>query len=76
MTVKPVLRDHCHEKPPVLKDHILLTEVPQFNATEPVTKDLSPGIDRLVVYFYGQWGTLSRRVLLYWYLVSIFQQIL
>ncbi len=23
-TVKPVLRDHCHERPPVLKDHIIL----------------------------------------------------
>ncbi len=21
-TVKPVLRDHCRERPPVLKDHI------------------------------------------------------
>ncbi len=25
-TVKPVLRDHCHERPPVLKDHIFLVE--------------------------------------------------
>ncbi len=23
-TVKPVLRDHCHERPPVLKDHTFL----------------------------------------------------
>ncbi len=25
-TVKPVLRDHCHNRPPVLKDHIFLAE--------------------------------------------------
>ena len=23
--VKPLLNDHCHEKPPVLKDHVCLT---------------------------------------------------
>ncbi len=38
-TVKPVLRDHCQERPLVLKDHILLAESQHFNATEPVTKD-------------------------------------
>ncbi len=29
-TVKPVLRDHYHEKPPVLKDHTFLAEGPKF----------------------------------------------
>ncbi len=29
-TVKPVLRDHCHEGPPVLKDDIFLAEDPIF----------------------------------------------
>ncbi len=29
-TVKPVLRDHCHEKPPVLTDHAFLAEGPTF----------------------------------------------
>ncbi len=29
-TVKPVLRDHCHETPPVLKDHTFLAEGPTF----------------------------------------------
>ncbi len=28
--VEPVLTDHCHERPPVLKDQILLTEGPTF----------------------------------------------
>ncbi len=31
-TVKPVLRDHCHERPPVLTDHTFLAEGPfQYN---------------------------------------------
>ncbi len=29
-TVNPVLRDHCHERPPVLKDQVFLTEGPTF----------------------------------------------
>ncbi len=29
-TVKPVLRDHCHERPPVLKDNIIPAEGPTF----------------------------------------------
>ncbi len=29
-TVKPVLRDHCHEGLPVLTDHLLLAERPTF----------------------------------------------
>ncbi len=29
-TVKPFLRDHCHERPPVLKDQIFLAEGPTF----------------------------------------------
>ncbi len=29
-TVKPVLRDHCHERPPALKDHTFLAEEPTF----------------------------------------------
>ncbi len=38
-TVKPIMRDHCHERPPVLKDHQFLTESPTFQLYEPVTKD-------------------------------------
>ncbi len=29
-TVEPVLRDHCHERPPILKDPIFLAEGPTF----------------------------------------------
>ncbi len=29
-TVKPVLRDHCHARPPVLTDHTMLAEGPIF----------------------------------------------
>ncbi len=29
-TVKLVLRDHCHERPPVLTDHAFLAEGPTF----------------------------------------------
>ncbi len=29
-TVKPVSRDHCHESPPVMKDHIFLASEPTF----------------------------------------------
>ncbi len=38
-TVEPILRDHCHERPPVLKDDSFLAEVPHFNVNEPATKD-------------------------------------
>ncbi len=61
-TVKPVLRDYCQERLPVLKDHILLAESLHFNATEPVTTKTTC-LER--PYFYGQWGGLSREVLLY-----------
>ena len=37
--MEPVLRDHCHERPPVLKDHEFLAEVPHINVNEPATKD-------------------------------------
>ncbi len=33
-TVKPVLRDHCHERLPVLKDQIFLAEGPSFQCNE------------------------------------------
>ncbi len=33
IAVKPVLRDHCHEKPPVLMDHIFLAEGPTLQCT-------------------------------------------
>ncbi len=60
-TVKPVLRDHCHERPPVLTDHTFLAEAPTFqhNNLSPETTCL----DRLHVC--GQWGGLLRQVLLY-----------
>ena len=29
-TVKPVMKDHCHERPPVLTDHAFLAERPTF----------------------------------------------
>ncbi len=39
-TVKPLLRDHCHKRPPVLKDQIFLAEIPTFWCNyKPVTKD-------------------------------------
>ena len=34
-TVKPILREHCHERPPVLKDHLFLTEGPAFQYNWP-----------------------------------------
>ncbi len=64
-TVKSVLRDHCHEKLPVLTDHTFLavgsTHVPTFQYLNlpPETACL----DR--PHFCGQWGGLSRQVLLY-----------
>ncbi len=38
-TVKPVLREYCYERPPVLKDQIFLSECSNFSVIEPVTKD-------------------------------------
>ena len=40
-TGEPVLRDHCHERPPVLKDQLDFSGRRSyiFNAIEPVTKD-------------------------------------
>ncbi len=38
-TVKPVLRDHHHEKPLVFKDQIFVAEVLKFSVIEPVMKD-------------------------------------
>ena len=38
-TVKAVLRDHCHERPPVLKDHQFWQKVLHSSVYEPVTKD-------------------------------------
>ncbi len=58
-TQQTVFRGHCHERPPVLKDHIFLSEGPTLGVIEPVTKD------------YLSWGTnvqqggLSRQGLLY-----------
>ncbi len=51
--VKSVLRDHCHERPPVLIDHTIFAEGPtfQYNWTcAPETNCL----DR--TQFCGQWG--------------------
>ncbi len=61
-TVKPVLRDHCHERPPVLKDHQFGAESSTFQCKwtchqrPPVLRDN---------IFCGQWGGLSRQVPLY-----------
>ncbi len=57
----PVLSDHCHKRPPALKDHISLAEDLHFGVIEPVTKDhLSER-----PYFYGQLAGLSRQIPLY-----------
>ncbi len=54
-TVKPILRDHCHERPPVLKDHIFLAEGPTFqynwicHQRPPVLQD----------QWCGQWGAFK-----------------
>ncbi len=64
-TVEPVLRDNCHERPPVLKDQIFLAEGPIFS----IQLNLSPKTTCLEKpHFHGQWGGLSRQVLLYMYL--------
>ena len=61
-TVEPVLRDHCHERPPVLKDQIFLAEGPIFS----IQLNLSPKTTCLErPHFHCQWGGLSRQVLLY-----------
>ncbi len=58
--MKPVLRDHCHERPTVLP----LVLVRKFHIS--VEMNLSPKTTCLEgLYFYGQWGGLSRQVLLY-----------
>ncbi len=59
--MKPVLRDHCHERPPVLKDHN-----PGRRSYISMQLNLSPKSTCLErPYFYGQWGGLSRQVLMY-----------
>ena len=60
-TVKPVLRDHCDERPTVLTDHIFLAGPPfQYNWT---CHQRPPSWQ--TIFFCGQWGALSRRVLLH-----------
>ncbi len=62
-TVKPVLRDHCHEGPPVFQKNPtdFWQKVLHFNEIAPVPKDT-----RLEKpHFYGRWGDPSRQVLLY-----------
>ncbi len=61
-TVKPVLRDHCHERPPVLKNHIL-AEGCAFQCKSTCyqrPRDLSSE-----TIFLWTMGGLSRQVLLY-----------
>ncbi len=41
-TVKPILRDHCHERPRLEKPHIFWQKHLHFNITEPVTRDHLP----------------------------------
>ncbi len=61
-TVKPVLRDHCHDRPPVLKDPIFLAGL-IFQCCW--TTYLSPKTACLErAHLYGKWGVLSREVLL------------
>ncbi len=60
--VKAVLTDHCHERPPVLKDHIFLVEGPTFQCNwachqrPPVLRDqifMANGVvfqDRFLLY--------------------------
>ena len=38
-TVKPVLGDHCLDRPPALKINIFLAKGPYVSAIEPITKD-------------------------------------
>ncbi len=67
VTVKPVLTDLWHGRPPVLKDHIFLAEQPpppctfQYNQT---CHDARPPVLRQQ-FFYVQWGSLSRQILMY-----------
>ncbi len=37
LCTKPVLRDHCHERPPVLKNHYFWQKLRHFNVNEPLT---------------------------------------
>ncbi len=64
-TVKPVLRDHCHDRPPVLKDHTFLAEGPTFKHNWTYHQRPPVLTDHIFYFFCGQWGGLSRQVLLY-----------
>ncbi len=60
ITLKPILYNHCRDRPPVLKNHIFLANVPYFNATEPVMTQyfLSNGAvfqDRFHCTIYMEW---------------------
>ncbi len=64
-TVKPVLRDHCHERPPALKDIPGRRFYMQCNWTRhqrrlPVLRD------HICIHLYGRWGRLSIQVPLYY----------
>ncbi len=63
-TVKPVLRDHCHERPPVLTDHAFSAEGPTFQYKWTCYQRPPVLTDHI---FCGQWGGLSWKVLLYMY---------
>ncbi len=52
-TVKPVLRDHCHERPPVFKDQIFMAEK-SFGLMQLTLSPKTTCLER--PYFYGQWG--------------------
>ncbi len=53
-TVKSVLRDHCHERQPVLEDHIFMAEGPAFQCNwtchqrPPVLRDHICMVNRVV----------------------------
>ena len=51
-----VLRDHCHRRPPVLKDYIFLAE----SSTTPCNWTCHQRSSVLSPYFHGQWGDLSK----------------
>ncbi len=60
--VKPVLRDHCHNRPPVLKDQTFST------SQGPIFQHIEPGSKHPLYWettFYGWWVSLSKQVSLY-----------
>ncbi len=59
-TVKRILREHCHERPLVLKQQLVWAESPTFQCKWTCHQRSPTSLER--PYFYGQWAGLSRQI--------------